>query len=356
MREWTEQEEQQMIALAKQGDPQANYELSLWALRRGEEEPDESRWNRLAAKCLVKAAQAGYAPAQARMAELLQASKANAEPEPEPEPEPAFAPEPEPEARPIRQSRPAPREPVRLSDARQTARRGQTRPAAQSTARRPSRYSAEPEDDYAPEDMDDGYDDYDDYDDAPRGGRRPRGRGNTGRGAAGGVFADWNERQWRRLEIICVAICAVLLVVIAIMVITGRGGSGDGGSSTIPTAGDASATATQPPVQADYPPDDVIQAIQAAELEIPPLDDEYVTVPTTATVRVNSTSLRLRTGPNTEYSIVTSMPNDTVVDIYAKKNDWCLVKFDDPEEGTVYGWCSSEYLFITAGAADPGVG
>ena len=74
MREWTEQEEQQMIALAKQGDPQANYELSQWALRRGEEEPEESRWNRLAAKCLVKAAQAGYAPAQARMAELLHAS------------------------------------------------------------------------------------------------------------------------------------------------------------------------------------------------------------------------------------------------------------------------------------------
>ena len=74
MDEWTEQEEQQIIEQAKTGDPEANYALSLWALRRGEEEPDEPRWNRLAAKCLVKAAQAGYGPAKEQMASLLSQS------------------------------------------------------------------------------------------------------------------------------------------------------------------------------------------------------------------------------------------------------------------------------------------
>ena len=74
MNEWTEQEEQQIIERAKTGDPEANYALSLWALERGEEEPDEPRWNRLAAKCLVKAAQAGYGPAKEQMAALLKQS------------------------------------------------------------------------------------------------------------------------------------------------------------------------------------------------------------------------------------------------------------------------------------------
>lgn len=362
MREWTEQEEQQMIALAKQGDPQANYELSQWALRRGEEEPEESRWNRLAAKCLVKAAQAGYAPAQARMAELLHASNDGAASAARPEEEepaparrtqrPAAWQEPEEEEpTPIRRAqRPAGREPVRLSDARQAASRraqAQSPVAPQSTARRPaSRPAPEAEEGY---DQPDGNDEYDE----PSAGRR-RG-GLRERMAAGGMFSGWNERQWRRLEIICVAVSAALLLLIAVMIVTSRGGGSGNGNSSIPPAGEASAAATPTPAPADYPPEAVIEAIQAAELEIPPGDDEYVTVPTTATVRVGSTALRLRTGPNTEYDVLTSMPNDTLVDIYAKKNDWCLVAFNDAEKGTIYGWCSSEYLFITTGAANTGV-
>ena len=105
MRDWTEQEEQELIELAKTGDPRANYELSQWALARGEEEPDEPRWNRLAAKCLVKAAQAGYGPAQERMAEILRQQQKD--------PAPTTA------ARASRQtSAAAAPEPVRLSDAR----------------------------------------------------------------------------------------------------------------------------------------------------------------------------------------------------------------------------------------------
>ena len=364
MREWTEQEEQQIIAQARQGDPKANYELSLWALRRSEEEPEEERWNRLAAKCLVKAAQAGYGPAQERMAELLHSAGAGSAPTAGPRPVPKMNEEPDDTLR----------EPVRLSDARQ-ARRGQG-PAPESTARRvrsagpesTARRAPEPEEEYEEEEprfrrsrpvrrppeedrweddlpQDAPEDDYDGYEDEP-----------SVRGGGQGAVSRWGEGQWKRLEIICVAVCAILLVAIAVMIITSRHGTTGGSQSTIPPAGDASAAATTSPEPAadDYPPDDVIKAIENSELEIKPDEGEYVTVPTSATVNVESTSLRLRTGPNTEYKLVTSMPDETVVDVYANKNDWSLVYYKDAEDGPVYGWCSSEYLFINTGAANTG--
>ena len=64
MQDLTEQQEQEMIRRAKAGDPEANYQMSLWALEQAIAEPEEERWNRLAAKCLVKAVDAGYEPAK----------------------------------------------------------------------------------------------------------------------------------------------------------------------------------------------------------------------------------------------------------------------------------------------------
>lgn len=349
MREWTEQEEQQIIAQARQGDPRANYELSLWALRRSEEEPEEERWNRLAAKCLVKAAQAGYGPAQERMAELLQSAGAGSAPAAGPRPVPKKKAEPAD----------TPPEPVRISDARQ-ARRSQG-PAPKSTARR----VPEPEPDYEEEEPlprrgrtvrrapeEDRWED-----DAPQDAPAYEQDYEEDEPPVRGGGSRWGEGQWKRLEIICVAVCAILLVAIAVMILTSRHGSTTGGGqSLIPSAGDASVTATASPEPAadDYPPDDVIKAIEDSELEIKPDEGEYVTVPTSATVNVESTALRLRTGPNTEYKLVTSMPDGTDVDVYANKNDWSLVYYKDAEDGPVYGWCSSEYLFINSGAANTG--
>ena len=108
-----------MIERAKSGDPQANYELSLWAQERSEEEPDEPRWNRLAAKCLVKAAQAGYGPAQERMAVILQQSAAG---------KAGRAPAPQEPDMP---------EPVHINEARQSAGRQSARQQQTGTARRP---------------------------------------------------------------------------------------------------------------------------------------------------------------------------------------------------------------------------
>ena len=380
MNEWTEQQEQQMIERAKAGDPQANYELSLWALSRSEEEPDEPRWNRLAAKCLVKAAEAGYGPAQKRMAELLDQAKGGKAPaaqstarRPKSRPEP----EDQEDELPEEDDEPAPPEPVRISDAR----RARRDPRRQSTARRPEPeqdwedesergraarrareeepepedeepYDDEDGDDYADE-WDDDYADEDEDDDGvfPFQGLFGRGRG---RGAGGG--RQWGEAQWRKMEIICVAVCAVLLLLIAVMILTGRRSStANPGSvtSAIPPADEVTAAATPTPEPPKYPDDATIAAIQAADLEIYPDDTEFVTVPTSATVRVSSTSLRLRKGPSTEIDKIADMPDGTQVDIYATKDDWCLVKFNDTQKGTLYGWCSSEYLIVVAGTTVP---
>ena len=336
MREWTEQEEQEMIELAKQGDPRANYELSLWALRRGEEEPDESRWNRLAAKCLVKSAQAGYAPAQERMQALLHQDQGGASKE-----------------------GPEPPEPVRISDARAARRDRQgTAPAPESTARRPVREPEPAEDEpYYDDDEDD-----DGYGYRQGRGRRPVRRDRPVReddgygyddepaydedgeydGGSAGERTRWGEKQWRRVEIICVAVCALLLVLIAVMILSGRRSGSDGGqNSAIPPAGDASAAATAGPEESaePYPDEATLAAIEAADLEVYPADTDYVTVPTTATVKVDSQP-------------ICNMEDGTTVQVYAIKNNWSLVYYEGGEDGPVYGWCSSEYLIVTAGAAD----
>ncbi len=361
MREWTEQEEQEMIDRAKAGEPEANYALSLWALARGEEEPDEPRWNRLAAKCLVKAAQAGYGPAQERMAGLLSNSGGGAAgggprssrrtedrprpaeaPAPEDEPLPEDIPDEEP-VQPRRARRAAPdREPVSIHDARRSAAsRAPVRHT--STARRP-----EP----PAEDEDELYDG-EDGDVEDEAGVRPA-RGRKDRGGKGGLFSNWGETQWRRTERICVVICLVLLIAIAVMLFTSRGSrSGSEAASAIPPAGEVSPAAVIPTgePQGSYPDDATRAEIEAAELDIPPMAEDYRSGPTTATVSVNSISLRLRKGPNTSYDEITSMPDGSKVEVFADKNDWSLVRYQG-DEGAIYGWCSSTYLIIDATPAE----
>ncbi len=335
-----------MIARAKSGDPEANYELSLWALERSEEEPEEGRWNRLAAKCLVKAAQAGYGPAQERMAELL----AQAEP-----------PKTTRRQAPARQAEPP--EPVRLNEARQAAPKTASRqaPARQTTARRPApQRTAIREDDWdddydQEEEEDDGWDD--DYEDDRPARRNPfqgLGKGkssHSGGGRKGGgmlPFSQWGDTQWRKMEMICIFICAALILTIAILFITGRGGesapAGNSGGSALPAAGQVNAENDQSgAAQASYPDAATLAAIQAAALEIPPDDADFI-APVTATVSVGEGALRLRPGPNTSYTEITQMPDGSKVKIVAKKNEWDLVQYN----GDTWGWCSGEYLIEDA--------
>ena len=355
MREWTEQEEQEMIERAKAGDPEANYELSLWALERSEEDPDDPRWGRLAAKCLVKASQAGYEPAQEKLSELL----AQSEP-------------PQKTERPAREREEdeLPR-PVRLNDARQAARKSEARA---STGRKSA--PRETASERRREIYDDEQDDLDD-DDSPRRGlpfslnlgrfsrqdreERPArtskqsGSGRSGGGSGVGAklpFANWGERQWRTMELICIAVCVALVVFIAVMLFTGRGSkdSGDGGASGVPAAGVVGDGSGNAAVPADYPSAEIKARIGASDLEIIPDELDYVKVPTTGAVSVGSVKLRLRTGPNTDYSEVTSMDDGTEVSVYAEKGGWYLVLLNDD----TWGWCNKQYIIITGGSSGGG--
>lgn len=373
MDEWTEQEEQQIIERAKTGDPEANYALSLWALSRGEEEPEEPRWNRLAAKCLVKAAQAGYGPAKEQMASLLkqsgqapakqsapkQTAKRSEKPAPSrPAPEPVSDDEDEAEeeedvggrhSMPARRSAPA------------------SRPSAAARFTTPLRQMARrliPQDegkdgfDVDEARWDDGYDD-----ETPPPARR--GRRDRSHGADQDVGADsggrWSDDKWRRLEFICVLVCAVLLIVIAVMLFSHKRGGNEGSGNTtsaIPPAGEVASADTNDNntgnnggvTASTYPDEATRAAIMAADLDIQPSPEDYVTEPTSGTVSVGSEYLRLRKGPNVTYDHIAQMPNGTTVSVFAKKNDWDLILYQG-DDGPVYGWCSSEYVILTAGAA-----
>ena len=321
MREWTEQEEQEMIDRAKAGDPQANYEMSLWALQRAEEEPGETRWNKLAAKCLVKSAQAGYGPAQERMGALLLEQKSQAAPA-------------EPESRP---------EPIRRAAPRQEASQRPSRQAA--SGGRESRRASRDREEAAPTvydfDSDNGYDD----EERPRTRAARSGAGRTG-GGIQRIFANWTEAQWKRMEIICVAVCVVLAIVLAIMLFTGKGHKkeDDNADGFMPAANvtDAEGDVNSPGIGETgiYPDEAARSEIAGSDLEVKPEDSDYVAAPKGGTVNVSQT-LRLRGGPDAAYALLAEMPNGTHLDIYAEKNDWALVKYD----GT-WGWCSEEYLTV----------
>lgn len=61
---------------------------------------------------------------------------------------------------------------------------------------------------------------------------------------------------------------------------------------------------------------------------------------TTATgTRKTTDNLNLRTGPGTNYSIVTNIPKGTVIDYYSESNGWAKVKYSGK-----YGYVSTAYL------------
>ena len=347
MNEWTEQEEQEMIERAKAGDAEANYELSMWALRRGEEEPDEPRWNRLAAKCLVKSAQLGYGPAQERMAGLLEQAaqqKSALQHTPEPEAKPQSEPEEEPE----------------FEELSRRPRNRQAPEHRRASGRRLLREESEEKDSGEKDTPDD--EDEDEDDRPSRTIRLPKvDLGGIFRD--GGPFSQWGEAHWRKMELVCVAICVVLLLLIAVMVFTGRRGSEGGDTqSAIPPAGEVSPAATATPEPEPYPDEDTKAAIMAADLDIQPMEEDYRAIPTTATVTVNvgAGTLRLRKGPNTSYDQIklsngstVEMPNGTTLQVYADRDDFSLVLYETDDE-SVYGWCSSDYLLFTAGTASVG--
>lgn len=342
MAELTDQEIQEMIQKARDGDAEANYRMSEWALEQAMAEPEEERWNRLAARCLVKAAEAGYEPAQERMEHLFHQIEEDEERERALEREqaqqsfddaPAAEDETE-EAPPRPERRPQPRQRTPEKSTAQTAaavwntvKTGAAAGFSKASAFVTGIFKKPEEED-------------EDTEPAPA---------RSGAKHAGGLAArlrisDWGEAEWKRAQRICLIVCLVLVVIIIVIVASGRSSSKTEEAEptpTIPAAATAEPVPTATPEPVLYPDETVRAAIESASasLDIKPEDTDYVTEPTTATVKTNGSVLNMRRGTSSNYGQIGTIPNGTSVDVYAYKSNWALVQYN----GT-YGWCSTEYL------------
>lgn len=312
MREYTEREEQEMIRKAQAGDPEANYQMSFWALEQAAAEPEEERWNRLAAKCLVKAAEAGYPPARERMNRLLREmedrEKAAAAP---------VMPEPAPKEE-TRKAVPVQAEP-------ETASSGEKMSALASGAADAGKTVA-----------------------AKGRALLDKAMGlfsGNGQDAAGGHAADEDAdtAKWKKMQLMCTIACVVLLFLIVLMILTGREDRASRKEQEqMPAAAMAELQETAPsPTPEPYPTEEIRAAIEGALLDIFPAEEDYVHQPTTAVID-SGMGLRLRMGPATSYDQVVMMDEDAEVPVYAIRDDWAFVVYNDES----YGWCSTEYLDI----------
>lgn len=312
MREYTEREEQEMIRKAQAGDPEANYQMSFWALEQAAAEPEEERWNRLAAKCLVRAAEAGYPPAQDRMNRLLR----------------------EMEDRERAASAPAPvSEPVRKEETRAAAplrEESRTEPAGGKISALASG--------------------------AADAGKTVAAKGKALLDKAMGLFSGTGESagghasneggdaaKWKKMQLMCTIACVVLLILIVLMLFTGREERASRKEQAqVPTAATAEPLeATPSPSPEPYPTEEIRAAIEGALLDIFPAEEDYVHQPTTAVID-SGMGLRLRMGPATSYDQVVMMDEEAEVPVYAIRDDWAFVVYNDES----YGWCSTEYLDI----------
>lgn len=312
MREYTEREEQEMIRKAQAGDPEANYQMSFWALEQAAAEPEEDRWNRLAAKCLVKAAEAGYPPAQERMTRLLREmeERENVVPDSKPESEPA--------------QKEAAKRSVPVQEETQKS-------AVSESGKIPALAS-----------------------EAAEMGKNVAARGKELLNKAMGLFSGNKENasghaaedaadtaKWKKMQLMCTIACIVLVFVIALMIFTGREDrESRKDQAQVPAATTAEPVETTPsPTPEPYPPEEIRASIEGALLDIFPAEEDYVSQATTAVID-SGMGLRLRMGPATSYDQVVMMDEDAEVPVYAIRDDWAFVVYNDES----YGWCSTEYL------------
>ena len=312
MREYTEREEQEMIRKAQAGDPEANYQMSFWALEQAAAEPEEERWNRLAAKCLVKAAEAGYPPARERMNRLLREmeNREKAAAAPAPDSEPAREEE-------IRKAVPVQAEPETVSSGGKISALASGAADAGKTAAAKGRALLD------------------------KAMGLFSGKGEDAGGHAADEDAD--TAKWKKMQLMCTIACVVLLFLIVLMILTGREDRASRKEQEqMPAAAMAELQETAPsPTPEPYPTEEIRAAIEGALLDIFPAEEDYVHQPTTAVID-SGMGLRLRMGPATSYDQVVMMDEDAEVPVYAIRDDWAFVVYNDES----YGWCSTEYLDI----------
>lgn len=317
MTDLTREEKRILLEKAKAGDPEANYRISFWALERAEDEPDNPTWNKLAVDCLMTAAEGGCGQAERYLAQLRLALEVQAPAAKEYEPDPAeddlFREESAAEWTPAPTEKHAKQEPVHR---RAKAAGGVAGLAVlgESIAEKGKNL-------------------------AQKAAGFVAGLKN---GAASKGGAEWTEAKWKRVQLMCVIACIVLAFLIVLMLVTGKSGKAEAEEVAMPTPAAAEhVTVTPSPSPVPYPDEATKAVIAAAELDIFPEDGDYVSEATTAKLKVNS-GLNLRSGPSSSYGQIVLMEANAQVEVYAVKNGWALVLYEDD----TWGWCSKEYLSI----------
>lgn len=373
----TDMDEAKMIEQAKAGDPKAQFELSQWARQMSILEPNEERWNRVAAKALVDAANGGYEPAKIMVQELISGKK---EPEAPAEPE-IVDPLQEPEiVEPLQN-------PVILDDGLRDDFDDfddpfEVEPA--QTARMAAFYDQAQEEDYTDE-LDE-LDDMIDYENARMGkgigfaevmqklGGGLKKAGAAIGAAAGGILAavkskkaranepgedyayeesdgDYEpepvgrtsrghrkqiglsafiEENWPVVKIVCLAVCAVLIVLIVILLLPGKQAE-----EVVVTPMPTSAPVTPAPTPEPFPNEATLLEIRStATLQYRPADSEYLTASKTMTVICEGAE-NLRQGPGAgDYpDVVMQLAQGTSVTVYAKHDT-----SDTDENGKPISW------------------
>jgi len=310
----TEQEEQVMIEKAKAGDPQANYQMCLWALEQAKAEPEEERWKRLAAKCLVQSAQAGYNPAQKKMEDLISGQKTY---------------EPDEDQVTLDGWNDVPAQPAVPVEEPTEETSDEFSWAQPLTKGRSSRsYTVKPESDFAGPEEEDGQGEDPlvkanaaldrlraafGHDKKPepkpeeepeyRPETKPR-RFRTSGGKDDLVHslkeklqtpANWSEKIWRKVEIGCVIVGVAMVILIVVLIVTG-GKDGKAGGQNAPSETAQTMVTLEPTVE-PFPSTTLRSEIQSATtLDYFPLDEQYLTASETRQVSAEG-GLNLRRGP-----------------------------------------------------------
>lgn len=371
----TDMDEAKMIEQAKAGDPKAQFELSQWARQMSILEPNEERWNRVAAKALVDAANGGYEPAKIMVQELIsghkQTAAAPSEPEivdPLQEPydfdagfeddfEDGFADEPAPRERATAFYDQAQEDDYiddeldELDDLidYENARMGRGAGFAEimqkiggglkkagaavgalvggiaaSAKNKKARAEESDELDESAEDYD--YEeDGEDYEDEPV-EEQSRGRARAKKSGLGAFI----EENWSVVKIVCIAVCAVLIVLIVILLLPSKEAE-----TVVMTPMPTSVPATPVPTPEPFPNEATLLEIRStATLQYRPADSEYLTASKTMTV-ICEGSENLRQGPGAgDYpDVVMQIAQGTSVTAYAKHDT-----SDTDENGNPICW------------------
>lgn len=366
----TDFEEQKMIEDARAGDPKAKYEMSQWARQMSALEPEEERWNRLAAKCLVESAQAGYEPAKKMVQALIKGQDPmRAEPEAEEEEAPAEEPaeelaeEPAEEAEFIREPADEPAE---------------ERPVSAGKTGYPGESSFY---DYEREEEPEAEADEEDYPDEPQnfgqkllgglqaaaatvaalvGGlagklaeKKARAAAEAeaeeeeeapsvpsrGRHSSGGGLTQWVSDNWSMIRVVCIVVIVVMAILIVLLLtIPVEDPTPDPTPTTVPTP-----TMEPTPTPEPFPNAATRTEISTTpNLSYRPAETEFLPASQSYTVDSDD-GMNMRSGPSTEYDVLDRLASELRITAYASHQSgdetWYLVN-----TGGEWGWVIKDYL------------